>query len=65
MAKQKPVTQAQQGIVSSVFNNFLASLRTDPAIDASIAERLRVVLLEDQALSADAIRKALFVDKKE
>jgi hypothetical protein len=48
MPKLKPIPQLQQGIVSTVFNDFLAALESKPDVDKQVIERLRVALLEDQ-----------------
>lgn len=46
-------------IVVSVFEDFIAVLESKSIVDNAAIDRLRSTLLEQQELSADAVRRAL------
>lgn len=46
-------------IVFSVFEDFIAVLGSKGIVDNTAIERLRSTLLEEQELTADALRRAL------
>lgn len=62
MPKQKR-TYEQQGVVSTVFDGFVESLRADTSLDPDIAERFKSALSDDPELSVDAVRRALFFEE--
>ena len=62
MPKPKAEKRLADGIVSTVFHDFIEALSSDPTVPGDVPERLRTVFLEDRDLSVDAIRKAALDD---
>ena len=63
MPRKEIKAEPKQGVVSTVFEDFVTALRNDPAIDPEVVNRLNSVLLKGQDLSVDALRRALFIEE--
>jgi hypothetical protein len=63
MTQQNAEPDPSHNIVSSVFEDFLAALSSKAIVEEKIIEQLRSALLDKQDLSAEAIRRALFLEE--
>ncbi len=63
MTKKCPAGEPQPPVVLAVFEDFINRLQTDSSMDSCVIARLRQTLVDDQEISAEALRKALFSDE--
>ena len=63
MPKNKAIDNVQQGVVSTVFESFVAALRSDASLDPALAERLNSALLEGKELTPEELRRVLFFEE--
>jgi hypothetical protein len=63
MAKKNPGHEPSHSIVSSVFEDFLATLSGRGVVEDKVIKRLHSALLDKRDLSAEAIRRALFSEE--
>jgi hypothetical protein len=63
MAKKTIAREPQPPLVVAVFEDLVRRLESDSSIDAAVVRRLREALLQDQDVSAEALKAALFAEE--
>jgi hypothetical protein len=63
MAKKTTAREPQPPLVVAVFEDLVRRLESDSSIDAAVVRRLREALLQDQDVSAEALKAALFAEE--
>ena len=63
VSPQHTPPEAFQGVVQTVFRDFVERLQQSKEIEPVVIERVRQVLLEKGNLSVEALRSALFPDE--
>lgn len=63
MPHKESKPEPTQGVVMTVFEDFIAALRSDSAVDPAIVSRLESALLKGRDFSVDALRNALFFEE--
>jgi hypothetical protein len=63
MSNKESKSEPTQGVVTTVFEDFISALRKDVSIDPALVSRVESALLKGRDFSVDALRNALFFEE--